>query len=72
MEKRVRSAQDIQFTIFFLEKFPVLKKQRTLFDFYNKNMFTCEFHGFFIKNDSGNKLESGEFRFENSLKIVID
>ena len=37
-------------------------------EFLWENRSTYPFHAFAIKNDFGNMLKSGEFRFENSLK----
>ena len=52
---------------FFLEKW------ETLFDFLKyKNRNAYQFNVFAMKSDLENMSESGEFRFENSLKVDLE
>ena len=59
------------FSIFLENLYLWGKMRKRYFIFCIKNRNTCQFHSFAIKNDFGNMLESGEFRFENSFKKLV-
>ena len=72
-ENDSKLAQDVHFFIFFFLEKPLSleKNDKLYFIFYYKNRNTSQFLVFMIKNDFKNVSESGEFRFENSLKTYI-
>ena len=66
-----KSAQDVHFFLFFLEKPLSLKKiEKRYFIFCYRKRNTCQFHAFAIKNDFVNMSEIGLFKFENSLNLT--
>ena len=69
--KMTRNRLKMYFIIFFSKNRYLKKYEKLYFIFYYKNRNTSQFLVFMIKNDFKNVSESGEFRFENSLKTYI-